>query len=381
MKGFIRVIIGTLVTGLVGCLLIAFAAPVFKIFVAQHQLNEAKKAIRQNQHEVALKRLARFQPWSDSYVNTAAPAACEAIRCRVRLNDIAGAEKDANAIFDGEIGRAKTPGFSPTPGGVMTFLREGPDWIANKLIGSNNKGKGFTPASGWEALLLELEATDNLKMLDPMARKFAARDPSNEYASGMVAFLDQLKENPKKAAEARQKRAAARAKARSAASTPSPAAPIEPAPEQEGPVEATEPDAAAAQPDQDIEKKRSELQARQNELKSAITARQARLQTLYPPTPAETAYVSAQKTYKEAIRKTEALEKQVNSATGPRRQQLLDQARVLKGEVSRVEIAMKHAETTGKAAETTRKRSMVNDTELLNLQDQLRRVENELKSL
>jgi|GEM_PF-6464018 len=369
MKNIFRSAVYALITVFAGCIAIAFIAPVVKIFATQYQVNEATREMNTGKLDAALGRLLRFRPWSSSFIITADPASCTLIRCLVRLDKTSEAEHEADAIYDGNIGKPVLPQFSPTPSGVMTFLTTGPNWVANKLLLLRNSKTAHRPSSGWEALLSELETAQNIQTLDPLARKFAQKNPSSTYAVGLVTFLDQMRNNrgskPAKPAIRNGSTGSSGGSSVSVGASP--------------PKTANE--SMTQTPDRDVEVRRAELKDREKTISASIADRQTKLPALYPPSKEETAYRTALANYRTVEKKARAIEQQANSASGPRRAELLQQAHSVKGELSRCETALTGVMAAGKSAEAKRNHAMANDQELLRMKNDLSNVQFELNSL
>jgi len=295
------------------------------------------------------------------------------IESEVRLGKIGSAKRVAEVVHQGYNQPLQTARNSG-----RTFLHDGPDSAINAAYGA------LSPASqewninmGRLILLDELWKQEQYEQLTAIAKKILEDDPADKAAKEQLAKV----ENRQRAPTIIEHHSAATPKpTRPTASRP----PIRPAVTIVKPPEAAPGSAGTFEEVSAIEdpqeQKLQGLRTREAELIARGKARRKTLTDSRPVTEVERSRDSAQLRYNALRDRAMKLEETMNSSTGQKRSDVLEEMRGMKGQMLRCQQELEKAEEIAASAAGRRTAAIESDPEIKAIEKDLAEVRNELQS-
>lgn len=377
MRSFVTI----LFVALLGCILIVMVTPFVRRSVVIVQLGEAAGEIETGQFSEAEKRLLRYQKWAVYHPAIHQELLCKLIEAEVRLGKIGSARKWADAVHKGAAHFVRD-----TPPEGRNFLRDWPDQVASGLFATmSESAQAWDPDIGRRVLLNELWKMEQYEQLIQTAKKILEDDPEDQAARAKLAIVANRQQAPtivERTTSGGTSQVSRPARPPPPPPPPRPAGkpavtivkPPEPAAEPAGTFEEV---ASAADPQ---ESRIRELRARETELVARLKARRKTLTDNRPSTEAERARDSAQRRYDGLRERAMKLEEEMNSSTGQKRINILEEMRGMKGKMMRCQQELEKAQEAAKAVDAKRSSEVENDSEIKAIEKDLAGVRNELKS-
>jgi hypothetical protein len=184
----VRAIVRYLIIGIVGIVIIGFAASGIRISTVKRAINQAEVLLQANRPGEALDQVARLEPWAMPYPNLYRGLVCTAVKCHVRLSDIASARKAAEDLVDRQ---CRSFNISIAPRYLVRTLR---DSLINKFLSNLGAEGSLTEWSGYQALVSELRAAGGyeeiIKELEIKMPASAWPVASAQASSGAPSFKE-----------------------------------------------------------------------------------------------------------------------------------------------------------------------------------------------
>ena len=307
-----RAVASTAIIALTGCVFLAIFAPFVKIVAVHNAIGAGSRLLQQDRPKEALALFQRFQPWAGNYPILAPLLTRGIVRCNTRLNNMPEAKQGADFMYNSLAADRATaesfPGF-----GIHALMQEWPDRFANAFasLGSDNSA-GLRPVSGYLAIFEELRRTSQYAEIKSIGRDVLVVRADDDGIKPLLDYVIwaeemlELQEKDRIAAEAAPARRESRPGAQPAMATTAVVV-----------LNVAQP---AAGPD----------------LNSDMTE-------------VDRNYSEAITRYNEGVDKARALEKELEKSAGTNRTQLLDELRIMKGDLFVLRTRVQRAKTAFEA--------------------------------
>lgn len=372
----LRYLVKSLILFVAGCMLIVMVTPFIRLARAQSMLNTALTLKQRGDCATAMDILQRFETWTLRNDGLDLQYRLELIRCYMKLGKMNMAMYEAERVKNSHRPNPppRFPGSMPE---IRDYLFDGPDWVANKIIGATSGNLSrWDDGAGFGVVITELQTTGDVDELKKYAGIILAADSGNQEAKAALAFIERANmiENHKEDERAQARERKLKLATRAQAVQPSPSVVVA-KPEIVAPPPSVQPAQKASE--EARRQKEAGLRAKEARLTASIEARKSILNNKYPVHQA--GQIGAK--YDALRARSSKLEAEMNKATGQRRIDIMEELRPMKGEMARCQAELDQAEAAITDAENKRANALNNDQELRSLEGNLAKVRNDLENL
>lgn len=175
MKKLIGAITGYLRLFIIGCLVIVLAAPIVRLAVTISSISSAEEYLIATKPEESLTRLARIERWSSQFPIIQYRLLCVAVRSRLCMTDVAGAEKHLRDIQN-ETYRTPRPSA-----GILETINRPVVILINLTLEYTGVYQAPNRWAGYEIVIDYLRGREEFARADAFVTELLNLDPANRF--------------------------------------------------------------------------------------------------------------------------------------------------------------------------------------------------------